>query len=329
MKYKNIIITGGAGFIGSNFVRYLKEKCSNINITILDKLTYASSFETIKDLLDEHTKFYQVDIANKDSLDLHITDETDLIVHFAAESFNDRSLEDTFSFVQTNIVGTHNLLECARKFNIRYHQISTDEVYGDFPLDSKDKFNESTQYNPSSPYSATKASADLLVKAWVRSFGVQATISNCSNNYGFYQNPEKFIPRQITRILSGEKPLLYGTGKNIRDWIHVKDHCKAIDLIIDNGKIGDTYLIGVDNERTNIDVLKKILKLLGKDEDYFDYVADREGHDLRYGINANKLYTELGFCPQYTDFDKGLSEVVEWYKNNAEWTRIVVNKRNL
>lgn len=239
MKYQNIIVTGGAGFIGSNFVRYIKRQYPNVTITILDKLTYASSFSTISDLLDERVQFYQVDIADNHQLEKVITNDHDLIIHFAAESFNDRSLTDTESFVQTNVLGTHHLLELARKYQLRFHQISTDEVYGDFPIESKEKFTEETQYQPSSPYSATKASADLLVKAWVRSFGVQATISNCSNNYGPYQNPEKFIPRQIINILKQEKPVLYGNGLNVRDWIHVEDHCRAIDLIIDKGKIGE------------------------------------------------------------------------------------------
>ena len=295
MNYKNIVVTGGAGFIGSNFVRYLKENYEDIQITILDNLTYASSLKTIEDLLDGRVSFYKLDIANELELSNHIDEGVDLIVHFAAESFNDKSLHDTSVFVKSNIVGTHNLLELARKYNIRFHHISTDEVYGDFPLESKDKFTEKTQYNPSSPYAATKASADLLVKAWVRSLGVRATISNCSNNYGPYQNPEKFIPRQITNLLTGQQAVLYGAGLNIRDWIHVKDHCRAIDTIIDKGVIGETYLIGVNNERTNVEVLQKILLQLGKSQEDFKYIADRPGHDLRYGIDASKLYTELGF----------------------------------
>ena len=327
MKYQNIIVTGGAGFIGSNFVRYIKRQYPNVTITILDKLTYASSFSTISDLLDERVQFYQVDIADYHQLEKVITKEHDLIVHFAAESFNDRSLTDTESFVQTNVLGTHHLLELARKYQLRFHQISTDEVYGDFPIESKDKFTEETQYQPSSPYSATKASADLLVKAWVRSFGVQATISNCSNNYGPYQNPEKFIPRQIINILKQEKPVLYGNGLNVRDWIHVEDHCRAIDLIIDKGNIGETYLVGIDNERNNLEVLQMILMLLGKEKTDFEFIEDRPGHDLRYGINAHKLYEELGYQPLRTQFEEELKQVIDWYQNNIAWCSELEDKK--
>lgn len=327
MKYKNIVVTGGAGFIGSNFVRYLKETYKDIQITILDNLTYASSLKTIEDLLDDRVSFYKLDIANELELGNHIDEGVDLIVHFAAESFNDKSLYDTSVFVKSNIVGTHNLLELARKYDIRFHHISTDEVYGDFPLESKDKFTEKTQYNPSSPYAATKASADLLVKAWVRSFGVRATISNYSNNYGPYQNPEKFIPRQITNLLTGQQAVLYGAGLNISDWIHVKDHCRAIDTIIDKGVIGETYLIGVNNERTNVEVLQKILLQLEKSQEDFKYIADRPGHDLRYGIDASKLYTELGFTPLYVDFDKGLKEVIRWYQDHEDWWQEMIAQK--
>ena len=225
------------------------------------------------------------------------------------------------------MLGTHHLLELARKYQLRFHQISTDEVYGDFPIESKEKFTEETQYQPSSPYSATKASADLLVKAWVRSFGVQATISNCSNNYGPYQNPEKFIPRQIINILKQEKPVLYGNGLNVRDWIHVEDHCRAIDLIIDKGKIGETYLVGIDNERNNLEVLQMILVLLGKEKTDFEFIEDRPGHDLRYGINAHKLYEELGYQPIHIQFEVELKQVIDWYRQNAAWWSELEDKK--
>ncbi|MFS9331404.1 GDP-mannose 4,6-dehydratase [Streptococcus mitis] len=257
-------------------------------------------------------------------LSKQIDERADLIVHFAAESFNGKSI-----FVKSNIVGTHNFLDLARKYDIRFHHISTDEVYGDFPLENKYKFTEKTQYNLSSPYAATKASADLLVKAWVRSFGVRATISNCSNNYGPYQNPEKFIPRKITNLLTGQEPVLYGAGLNIRDWIHVKDHCRAIDTIIDKGVIGETYLIGVNNERTNVEVLQKISLQLGKSQDDFKYTANRSGHDLRCGINASKLYTELGFTPLYVDFDKGLKEdILRWYQEHEDWWQEMIVQKS-
>lgn len=227
----------------------------------------------------------------------------------------------------SNVVGTYNLLELARKHNIRYHHISTDEVYGDIELESKEQFTEYSQYNPSSPYSATKAASDMLVKGWIRSFNLKATISNCSNNYGPYQHPEKFIPRQITNILNNKKPTLYGNGLNVRDWIHVEDHSQAVDLIIDNGIIGETYLIGVNNEVNNITVLKQILKEMNKKEDYFDFVEDRKGHDLKYSINPTKLNKELNFKPKHTDFNKGLKETIDWYKENINWVNKLENKK--
>ena len=327
MKYKNIVVTGGAGFIGSNFVRYLKETYKDIQITILDHLTYASSLKTIEDLLDDRVGFHKLDIANDLELSKHIDERVDLIVHFAAESFNDKSLHDTSVFVKSNIIGTHNLLELARKYDIRFNNISTDEDYWDFPLENKYKFTEKTQYNPSSSYAATKASADLLVKAWVRSFEVRATISNCSNNYGLYQNPEKFIPRQIINLLTGQQAVLYEARLNIRDWIYVKDHCQAIDTIINKSGIGETYLIGVNNERTNVEVLQKISLQLGKSQDDFKYIANRSGHDLRCGINASKLYTELGFTPLYVDFDKGLKEVIRWYQEHDDWWQEMIAQK--
>lgn len=327
MKYTNIVITGGAGFIGSNFVRYINKKYPEKKITIVDKLTYASTIDTIKDLLEnKNITFKKLDITDYKSIE-KIVKNKDLIVNFAAESHNDNSLENPHNFLMSNVVGTYNLLELARKYNIRYHHISTDEVYGDIELESKEQFNENSQYKPSSPYSATKAASDMLVKGWIRSFNLKATISNCSNNYGPYQHPEKFIPRQITNILNNKKPILYGNGLNIRDWIHVEDHSQAIDLIINNGKIGETYLIGVNNEVNNITVLKQILKEMNKEEDYFDFIEDRKGHDLKYSINPTKLNKELNFKPKHTDFNKGLKEIIDWYKKNINWVNKLENKK--
>lgn len=327
MKYTNIVITGGAGFIGSNFVRYINKKYPEVKITIVDKLTYASTIDTIKDLLEnENITFEKVDITDYKNIE-EIIKNKDLIVNFAAESHNDNSLENPHNFLMSNVVGTYNLLELARKYNIRYHHISTDEVYGDIELKSTEQFNENSQYKSSSPYSATKAASDMLVKGWIRSFNLKATISNCSNNYGPYQHPEKFIPRQITNILNNKKPILYGNGLNVRDWIHVKDHSQAVDLIIDNGRIGETYLIGVNNEINNITVLKQILKEMNKDEDYFDFVEDRKGHDLKYSINPTKLNKELNFKPKHTDFNKGLKETIDWYKKNKNWVNKLDNKK--
>ena len=327
MKYTNIVITGGAGFIGSNFVRYINKKYPEVKITIVDKLTYASTIETIEDLLEnKNITFEKIDITDYKNIEKIIKNK-DLIVNFAAESHNDNSLENPHSFLMSNVVGTYNLLELARKHNIRYHHISTDEVYGDIALKSPEQFNENSQYKPSSPYSATKAASDMLVKGWIRSFNLKATISNCSNNYGPYQHPEKFIPRQITNILNNKKPILYGNGLNVRDWIHVEDHSQAVDLIIDNGIIGETYLIGVNNEINNITVLKQILKEMNKKEDYFDFVEDRKGHDLKYSINPTKLNTELNFKPKHTDFNKGLKETIDWYKENINWANKLENKK--
>lgn len=327
MKYTNIVITGGVGFIGSNFVRYIYKKYPKVKITIVDKLTYASTIETIEDLLEnKNITFEKVDITDYKNIE-KIVKNKDLIVNFAAESHNDNSLENPHNFLMSNVIGTYNLLELARKHNIRYHHISTDEVYGDIELESKEQFTEDSQYNPSSPYSATKAASDMLVKGWIRSFNLKATISNCSNNYGPYQHPEKFIPRQITNILNNKKPILYGNGLNVRDWIHVEDHSQAVDFIIDNGRIGETYLIGVNNEINNITVLKQILKEMNKEEDYFDFVEDRKGHDLKYSINPTKLNTELNFKPKHTDFNKGLKKTIDWYKKNKNWTNKLDNKK--
>jgi len=240
-------------------------------------------------------------------------------VHFAAESHNDNSLADPTPFVHTNLVGTFTLLEAVRRYDVRYHHISTDEVYGDLALDDPAKFTEATPYNPSSPYSSTKAGSDLLVRAWVRSFGLRATISNCSNNYGPYQHVEKFIPRQITNVLTGVRPKLYGSGANVRDWIHVDDHNSAVWTVIDKGRIGETYLIGADGETDNRTVVETVLELCGMDPEAFDFVTDRPGHDLRYAIDATRLRTELGWEPQYRDFRSGLAATIEWYRSHETW----------
>ena len=245
----------------------------------------------------------------------------DLVVHFAAESHNDNSLRDPSPFIATNLIGTFTLLEAVRKHQTRFHHISTDEVYGDLELDDPERFTENTPYNPSSPYSSTKAGSDLLVRAWVRSFGVPATISNCSNNYGPYQHVEKFIPRQITNVIDGGRPKLYGAGQNVRDWIHADDHSAAVLVITERGRIGETYLIGADGEKNNQQVVETILTLLGQPRDAYDHVTDRVGHDLRYAIDSSKLRAELGWRPNYSDFESGLADTIKWYQANEAWWR--------
>jgi len=269
----------------------------------------------------EKIQFEQGDICDTALMD-RLVAETDVVVHFAAESHVDNSLRDPMSFVRSNVEGTANILEAVRKYGKRLHHISTDEVYGDLPMDPTQKFTEETPYNPSSPYSASKAASDMLVKAWIRSFGVAATISNCSNNYGPRQHVEKFIPRQITNILSGMKPKLYGKGENVRDWIHVDDHNSAVWAILEKGKLGEYYLIGADGERDNKFILETILELMGKDKDDYEHVTDRPGHDLRYAIDATKLRTELGWQPKHTqDIRDGLAKTIEWYRENEDYWR--------
>lgn len=313
-----LLVTGGAGFIGTNFVRHIYKECPNWYITVLDKLTYAGSQENLTGLDEHHLTFIKGDICDEATVEKAVVD-CDTIIHFAAESHVDNSLNGPWPFVNTNVVGTYRILEAARKYKKRLHHISTDEVYGDLDLDSPEKFNETTAYNPSSPYSATKAGSDHLVRAWTRSFGLQATISNCSNNYGPYQHVEKFIPRQITNILLGKKPKLYGSGQNIRDWIHVEDHSSAILTILEKGKIGETYLVGADGEKANKEVLEMILELMGKDKSAYEQVSDRPGHDLRYAIDSSKIRSELGWKPKFIDFKEGLARTIEWYKNNESW----------
>lgn len=313
-----ILVTGGAGFIGSNFVHHVLHERADWHVTVLDALTYAGNKENLKGLDDKRFEFVQGNICDFDLLD-KLVPEAGIVIHFAAESHNDNSLHGPWPFVETNIVGTYQILEAVRKHDKRLHHVSTDEVYGDLELDDPNKFSENTPYNPSSPYSSTKAGSDHLVRAWVRSFGVKATISNCSNNYGPFQHVEKFIPRQITEILEGRKPKLYGTGENVRDWIHTEDHSSGVLSIIENGQVGETYLIGADGERNNKEVVEQILEAMGKDKDDYEHVADRPGHDLRYAIDSTKLRTELGWQPRYTDFSAGLKDVIEWYKNNETW----------
>ena len=313
-----LLVTGGAGFIGSNFVRYVYRERPDWQITVLDALTYAGNEKNLEGLDESRCKLVVGNICNEQLVD-SLFSEVDAVVHFAAESHNDNSLHDPRPFLDTNIVGTYTLLEAARKHDVRLHHISTDEVYGDLELDDPNKFKETTPYNPSSPYSSTKAGSDMLVRAWARSFGVKATISNCSNNYGPYQHVEKFIPRQITEVIEGRKPKLYGTGENVRDWIHTEDHSSAVLTILESGKIGDTYMIGANGEKNNKDVVELILKTMGKDPGDYEHVNDRPGHDLRYAIDSTKLRSELSWEPKYTDFESGLQATIDWYKENEDW----------
>lgn len=313
-----IVVTGGAGFIGSNFVRYVYRERPDWQITVLDALTYAGNEKNLEGLDKARVELVVGNICDEALVDKLVAD-CDAVVHFAAESHNDNSLSSPRPFLESNIVGTYTLLEAARKHKKRFHHISTDEVYGDLKLDDPAKFTDKTPYNPSSPYSSTKAGSDLLVRAWVRSFGVEATISNCSNNYGPYQHVEKFIPRQITEILEGRKPRLYGSGENVRDWIHTEDHSSGVLTILEKGKIGETYLIGANGEKSNRQVVEMILKIMDLPIGDFEHVNDRAGHDLRYAIDASKLMQELGWKPKYTDFEQGLGDTVEWYKANEAW----------
>ncbi len=316
---QTLLVTGGAGFIGSNFVRHVLEH-TDLTVTILDKLTYAANRGSIDDLPSDRCRLVIGDICDAALVD-DLVSTHDAVVHFAAESHNDNSLDDPSPFVQTNLVGTFVLLEAVRKHDLRFHHISTDEVYGDLELDDPQRFTESTPYRPSSPYSATKAGSDHLVAAWTRSFGVQATISNCSNNYGPWQHVEKFIPRQITQLIDGLKPKVYGEGRNVRDWIHVDDHSSAVLAILTDGRIGQTYLIGADGERSNREVVGALLTIFGREPDDFEHVTDRPGHDLRYAIDPTLLRTELGWRPRHDDVEAGLAATVEWYRAHEHWWR--------
>lgn len=314
---RRILVTGGAGFIGSNFVHHLVAN-TDAYVTVLDKLTYASSEASLAGLPEDRVRLVVGDIADAAVVEPLVA-ESDAVVHYAAESHNDNSLSDPAPFVQTNIVGTFVLLEAVRHHDVRFHHVSTDEVYGDLDLDDPKRFTEDTPYQPSSPYSASKAGSDHLVRAWVRSFGVRATISNCSNNYGPWQHVEKFIPRQITEVIEGRRPRVYGDGLNVRDWIHTDDHSSAVWTILEKGRIGETYLIGADGEKSNVDVVRAILRHFGRPEDDIEWVTDRAGHDRRYAIESGKLRNELGWEPKYQDFDKGLAATIAWYQENEAW----------
>ncbi|MGX9790029.1 dTDP-glucose 4,6-dehydratase [Mycobacterium sp. MMS18-G62] len=309
-----LLVTGGAGFIGANFVH---SAVPEHDVTVLDALTYAGSRESLAPV-DAHIRLVEGDITDAELVSKLVA-EADAVVHFAAETHVDNALAEPQPFVHTNVVGTFTVLEAVRRHGVRLHHVSTDEVYGDLELDSAQRFTESTPYNPSSPYSSTKAAADMLVRAWVRSYGVAATISNCSNNYGPYQHVEKFIPRQITNVLTGRRPKLYGSGANVRDWIHVEDHNNAVWRILSDGQIGRTYLIGAEGERDNLSVMRTLLRLMGRDPDDFDHVVDRAGHDLRYAIDPSALRDELGWSPKHTDFEDGLRATIDWYRDNESW----------
>jgi len=319
-KPTNIIVTGGCGFIGSNFVHYVVNNHPGVHVTVLDKLTYAGNPANIAGLPKDRVELVVGDICDADLLD-RIVPSHDAIVHYAAESHNDNSIANPEPFVQTNVVGTYRLLEACRKYDVRFHHVSTDEVYGDLALDEPRRFRPDDPYKPSSPYSSSKASSDLLVRAWTRTYGMRTTISNCSNNYGPYQHVEKFIPRQITNILCGIRPKLYGDGQNIRDWIHTEDHSRAVWDILTKGSIGETYLIGANGERNNIDVLRAILERMGQPADAFDWVRDRPGHDRRYAIDPTKLEDELGWKPIHTSFSEGLDQTIAWYTEHEDWWR--------
>ncbi|MDB5161260.1 MAG: dTDP-glucose 4,6-dehydratase [Candidatus Saccharibacteria bacterium] len=312
-----LLVTGGAGFIGSNFVHYILRERPDWHVTVFDLLTYAGNQKNLEGLDTRRFTFIKGDVCDEAAIDSAVAN-CDAAVHFAAETHVDNSVHNPRPFIDANILGTYQVLEAVRKYNKRLHHISTDEVYGD--LEPQDpKFTEDSSYNPSSPYSATKAGSDHLVSAWSRSFGVQATVSNCSNNYGPYQHVEKFVPRNITNVLSGIKPKLYGEGQNIRDWIHAEDHSSGVLAILEKGKIGDTYLIGANGEKTNKDVIELILELMGKPKDSYEYVNDRPGHDLRYAIDSSKLRSELGWQPRFTGFREGLAATIDWYKQNEAW----------
>ncbi|WP_242347908.1 dTDP-glucose 4,6-dehydratase [Mucispirillum schaedleri] len=323
-----IIVTGGAGFIGGNFIHYMLNIYNDYKIICLDALTYAGNMETLEPVKDNPCfKFYKADIADRTAVyEIFEKEKPDIIVNFAAESHVDRSIDNPGIFLQTNVIGTGVLMDACRKYGItRYHQVSTDEVYGDLPLSRPDLFfTETTPLHTSSPYSASKASADLLVQAYHRTFKLPVTISRCSNNYGPYHFPEKLIPLMIANALADKELPVYGKGENVRDWLYVQDHCSAIDLIIHKGRVGEVYNIGGHNEKTNLEVVKIILKELGKSEDLIKYVTDRPGHDMRYAIDPSKIHNELGWLP-VTKFEDGIKKTIKWYLDNADWWQHIIN----
>ena len=323
-----ILVTGGAGFIGSNFIYYELDNYPNDEVICLDKLTYAGNLETLEIAMkNPKFKFVKGDIADRAFVDeLFASEKPDVVVNFAAESHVDRSIENPEIFLQTNVMGTSVLMDACRKYgNIRYHQVSTDEVYGDLPLDRPDLFfTETTPLHTSSPYSASKASADLLVQAYYRTYKLPVTISRCSNNYGPYHFPEKLIPLMIVNALNDKKLPVYGKGENVRDWLYVEDHCSAIDLIIRKGKIGEVYNIGGHNERTNLEVVKTIIRELGKSEDLIEFVTDRPGHNRRYAIDPTKIHNELGWLPA-TKFDDGIKKTIDWYLTHKSWWEKIIS----
>lgn len=323
-----IIVTGGAGFIGSNFIFHMLSAHTDYRIVCVDKLTYAGNLSTLERVMDNpNFRFCKLDICDREGIDkLFVEENPDIVVNFAAESHVDRSIENPEIFLQTNIIGTSVMMDASRKYGVkRYHQVSTDEVYGDLPLDRPDLFfTETTPIHTSSPYSSSKAGADLLVLAYYRTYGLPVTISRCSNNYGPYHFPEKLIPLMIANALA-DKPLpVYGKGENVRDWLYVEDHCKAIDLIIHNGKVGEVYNVGGHNEMKNIDIVKLICKELGKPESLITYVADRKGHDMRYAIDPTKIHNELGWLPE-TKFADGIKKTIKWYLDNEKWWKDIIS----
>lgn len=323
-----MIVTGGAGFIGSNFIFYMRKAHPDVRIVCVDKLTYAGNLATLAPVMDDPMfTFSKLDICDREGVyELFNRKQPDVVVHFAAESHVDRSIENPGVFLETNVMGTQVLLDASRKYGVkRYHQVSTDEVYGDLPLDRLELFfTEQTPLHTSSPYSASKASADLLCNAYQRTYGMPITISRCSNNYGPYQFPEKLIPLMIANALA-DKPLpVYGEGLNVRDWLYVEDHCKAIDLILQNGKVGQVYNIGGHNEMSNINIVKRILQILGKPESLITFVTDRKGHDMRYAIDPTFIHNELGWLPE-TMFNDGIEKTVQWYLDNKSWWENIVS----